>query len=120
MRAPQLPLELIARRVQDAYGLAGEWRRLGGEREQNFRLITPDDTALVVKVASLDEPLESLAFQAEALEHIARVDPELSVPRLRRTLGGEASCHIADEAGREHALRLLSFLPGNNLFSQLR
>jgi 4-aminobutyrate aminotransferase-like enzyme/Ser/Thr protein kinase RdoA (MazF antagonist) len=120
IRAPQLPLELIARRVQDAYELAGEWRRLDGEREQNCRLVTADGTSLVVKVASLDEPRESLAFQAEALEHIARVDPELAVPRLRLTLGGQASCHVADDAGREHALRILTFLPGSNLFNQLR
>jgi len=120
IRAPQLPLELIARRVQEAYGLAGEWHRLSGEREQNHRLVTPDGASLVVKVASLQEPSENLAFQAEALEHLARVDRGLAVPRLRRTYDGQASCEVADEDGRPHTMRVLSFLPGRPLFGQLK
>jgi 4-aminobutyrate aminotransferase-like enzyme/Ser/Thr protein kinase RdoA (MazF antagonist) len=120
LRAPQLPLDLVAGRVREAYGLTGEWRRLGGEREQNLHLVTADGTSLVVKVASLEEHPASLAFQAEALEHIARVDPELAVPRLRRTLDGQSTCHVADEAGREHLLRVLSFLPGSHLLHRLR
>jgi 4-aminobutyrate aminotransferase-like enzyme/Ser/Thr protein kinase RdoA (MazF antagonist) len=119
IKAPSLPLELIQTRVAQVYALSGEWRQLGGEREQNFRLTTPDGAAFVVKIASPSEPMESLRFQTEALEHIARVDPEYPVPRLRRTLAGEAMSHILDEAGESHVLRVLTFVRGKILFDQL-
>lgn len=120
IRAPELAQAVIARRVEEAYGLSGEWRKLGGEREQNFRLMTANGAAFAVKVASLDEQPESLVFQAEALDHIGRVDPDLAVPRLRRTLDGQIGTHVEDEAGRRHPLRVLTFLPGSNLLSRIR
>ncbi len=119
IKAPGLPLEMIQARVAEVYGLSGEWKQLGGEREQNFRLTTADGAAFVVKIASPSEPMESLRFQTEALEHIARVDPGYPVPRLRRTLSGEAMSHILDEAGESHALRVLTFVKGTILFDQL-
>jgi len=90
-----------------------------GERA-DFRLTAADGASWVVKVASSDEAPESLAFQARALEHIASVDPELAVPRLRETLAGEAACSVIGEQGRSHTLRILSFLPGSPLYSRLR
>ena len=120
IKAPNLPPALIERAVSDGYGLEGRWRSLDGEREQNFRLATRDGEIYVIKVASRDEPLHSLIFQTEALEHIARVAPSFVVPRLRRTMAGEPIARVADEAGREHALRVLSFVPGDTVLSQLQ
>lgn len=45
IRAPRLPVDRIARQVERDYGLAGDWRPLGGEREQNFQLVTAEGTA---------------------------------------------------------------------------
>lgn len=118
--APNLSPDLIERAVSDAYDLEGQWRTLSGEREQNFRLTTRNGQIYVVKVASRDEPLHSLLFQTQALEHIARVDPGLVVPRLRRTMAGEPIAKVLDAAGREHALRVLSFVPGDTVLSQLQ
>ncbi|MCD2177932.1 aminotransferase class III-fold pyridoxal phosphate-dependent enzyme [Rhizobium sp. C1] len=120
IKAPNLPLELIEKRVAQVYGLSGAWQKLGGEREQNFRLATEDGASFVVKIAAPTEPLESLLFQTEALEHIARVDADYPVPRLRRTLAGEAMSHILDEAGASHVLRVLTFVKGEILFDQVR
>ena len=120
IRAPSLSLEAVQRRVADMYGLSGEWRQLGGEREQNFRLTTADGGAFVVKIASPTEPMQSLLFQTEALEHIARVDPEYPAPRLRRTLSGEAMSSINDDEGVSSVLRVLTFVKGAILFDQLR
>jgi Ser/Thr protein kinase RdoA (MazF antagonist) len=117
--APDLPQALVERRVASVYGLTGSWRRLGGEREQNFRLVTADGAQLVVKVASLDEPTESLQFQIDALEHVAVIDPGFPVPRVRHTLAGAPMADIADQAGRSHALRVLTFLPGQTLLDQI-
>ena len=120
IKAPNLPPELIERAVAEAYGLDGQWRVLGGEREQNFRLTTPDGKIYVVKVASCDEPLASLQFQTEALEHIAKVDSGLAVPRLIRTQIGEAIASVADAAGLEHVMRVLTFVPGDTVLGQLQ
>ena len=119
IKAPNLPLDLIRARVAEIYGLTGEWKQLGGEREQNFRLTAGDGAAFVVKIAAPTEPMESLRFQTEALEHIASVDPGFAAPRLRRTLAGEAMSHILDETGESHVLRILTFVKGTILFDQL-
>lgn len=119
IRAPHLAQEAVVSRVLEDYGLAGEWRRLGGEREQNFRLTTAGGEKFVVKIAALDEDQDSLAFQAEALDHIARVDPDLAVPRLRRTLAGAPLSKVADGEGQEHALRILTFVSGSTVIEQL-
>ncbi|MET3615712.1 4-aminobutyrate aminotransferase-like enzyme/Ser/Thr protein kinase RdoA (MazF antagonist) [Rhizobium aquaticum] len=120
IKAPNLPLEMIRARVAEVYGLTGEWKQLGGEREQNFRLTIGEGAAFVVKIAAPTEPMESLRFQTEALEHIASVDPGLVAPRLRRTLAGEAMSHIFDKEGVSHVLRVLTFVKGTILFDQLQ
>lgn len=118
--APDLPAELVEARVASVYGLKGQWRRLGGEREQNFRLTTDDGRQFVVKIAALTEPQASLMFQINALEHIRRVDPDAPVPRLQRTLDGAALSTISDAEGRPHTLRVLSFLAGRTLLDQIQ
>lgn len=118
--APDLPLALVQTRVASIYGLTGTWRRLGGEREQNFRLVTDDRQQFVVKVASIEEPTESLEFQIEALEHVAAIDARLPVPRVTRTLQGEPMGSITDENGQIHILRVLSFLPGQTLLDRIK
>jgi len=119
IEAPQLDLKPVADHVLEHYGLAGEWRRLGGEREQNYRLATDAGEMFVVKIASLDEVPESLIFQAKALEHIERVDQALQVPRVRRTLGGDLLSSISAGEGREHLLRVLSFVSGETVMDLL-
>lgn len=118
--APELPQERVAERVSEVYGLAGTFRRLGGEREQNFRLTTADHRQFVVKVASLEEPTESLEFQLEALEHVAAIDPGFPVPRAVRTLEGAPIATIAGDNGEAHVLRVLTFLQGQTLLDGIK
>jgi 4-aminobutyrate aminotransferase-like enzyme/Ser/Thr protein kinase RdoA (MazF antagonist) len=118
--APDLPLALVETRVASIYGLSGTWRRLGGEREQNFRLVTDDGQQFVVKVASLEEPTESLEFQIEALDHVAAIDADFPVPRVKRTLKGESMGSITDASGQIHTLRVLTFLPGQTLLDRIK
>jgi len=117
--APELPAERVEARVSEVYGLAGTFRRLGGEREQNFRLTTADGAQFVVKVASLEEPAESLQFQIDALEHVAAIDPGFPAPRVVHTLEGAPRGTIADEKGNVHVLRVLTFLPGETLLDRI-
>lgn len=120
IKAPDLPQSVVERRVTELYGLEGKWRRLGGEREQNFRLTVADGSAYVVKIASRSEPLDSLLFQARALEHVAKVDPGLVVPRLLRSKTGEPLGSVMDGGGESYAMRVLTFVPGTILFDHLR
>lgn len=117
--APVLPQGLVESRVVEVYGLKGQWKRLGGEREQNFRLTTDDGRQYVVKIASPTEPQESLLFQIDALEHLRRIDPEVPAPRVKRTLDGEKVSNITDAQGQSHTLRVLSFLAGTTLLDQI-
>jgi 4-aminobutyrate aminotransferase-like enzyme/Ser/Thr protein kinase RdoA (MazF antagonist) len=117
--APDLPQDMVEARVAEIYGLKGRWKRLGGEREQNFRLTLDDGSQYVVKIASPTEPQDSLMFQIAALEHVMRLDPTLPVPRVKRTLGGEAISTVSDSGGQNHALRVLSFLAGTTLLGQI-
>jgi 4-aminobutyrate aminotransferase-like enzyme/Ser/Thr protein kinase RdoA (MazF antagonist) len=118
--APDLPQSLVEARVAQAYGLTGQWKRLGGEREQNFRLTTQDGLQYVVKIASPTEPVESLLFQIDALDHLGRIDPDIPVPRVKRTLDGDRVSSIADPQGRPHTLRVLTFLAGTTLLDRIR
>jgi 4-aminobutyrate aminotransferase-like enzyme/Ser/Thr protein kinase RdoA (MazF antagonist) len=117
--APDLPQDLVEARVAEIYGMKGTWKRLGGEREQNFWLTTDDGSQWVVKIASPTEPRDSLMFQIQALEHVRRVDPQIPAPRVRLTLGGDAISEIVDAEGQLHAMRVLSFLAGTTLLDQI-
>ncbi len=118
--APQIGIDLIKSRVLEVYGLAGEWKQLSGAREQNYRLHTGSGDGFVVKIASTRDNAEGLLFEAEALAHIARVDPALPVPQVVRTSAGGLQSTIFDDHGLEHPLRVLSFIPGRTVIEQLR
>ncbi len=98
--------------LEDQYGLTGVLEPLAGERDQNHRLITPDGKQLVAKVSSLYEEAAVIDFQTRALLHLEKKDPELAVPRLMRTRGGQVTTSIRDPAGRQHPVRLFGYLPG--------
>ena len=89
MRPPRLALPQIMEFVAERYGVSGEWVGLEGERDQNFR-VTGAAGAFVVKVCHPAEGVTSLEAQVGVLEHIARVDPGLAVPRVRRALDAAA------------------------------
>lgn len=118
IKPPCLDEDRVAAHVREHFDLSGEWRVLGGEREQNLRLRTTDGSTFVVKIASLDEDRAGLLFQCEALEHVRRVDPELVVPRLCRTLAGDVLTDIADAGGRLHPMRILSFVSGRTILDR--
>jgi 4-aminobutyrate aminotransferase-like enzyme/Ser/Thr protein kinase RdoA (MazF antagonist) len=105
--APEVAEEVASR----VYGVAlSAAAPLAGERDRNFRLETAQGP-LCLKIANRLEPAGVLEMQALALEHVARVDPELPVPRLVRTPAGHpvATIELADVP---HAVQLVTFLPG--------
>lgn len=111
---PAIPLEVVQAFVEKAYGVAGAWARLEGERDQNFRISPAGAPGVVLKVCNPAEGEAVLACQAEALEHIALTNPELPVPHLRRSLSGAALARLTHE-GTTYPVMMLSWLDGHVL-----
>ena len=108
---PRLDVRDAKKILRDTYDVdARELTELPSERDQNFLVTTPRER-LILKIANASESREILGFQNEALQHVAERDPELPIPRLRKTRTGGA---IADlESG--HQCRLLNYLNGKPL-----
>jgi 4-aminobutyrate aminotransferase-like enzyme/aminoglycoside phosphotransferase (APT) family kinase protein len=111
LRPPGLPQRRLADFAREAYGLAGDWLPLEGERDQNFRVRTPGGSSFVFKLCHPEEGGDVLSCQAAVLEHIAQTDPSLPVPRLLRSRAGEMLPRLDDE-GREYPVMVLSWLDG--------
>ena len=111
MNPPKLPLGTLQEFAERDFGLTGAWSALEGERDQNFRVRGADGVPHVFKLCHPAEGAEVLHCQAEALEHIARVDPGLPVPRLRRSVGGDALPVLTHE-GQGYPVMVLSYLEG--------
>lgn len=106
--SPDEALTILA----DAYGLTGQLSPLPSERDQNFAFESANGMKAILKISQHGEDPEALAFQEAMLAHLAVADPGLPVPRLiaRRDCALSGTVDSAD--GRSHAVRLVSYLPG--------
>lgn len=109
---PTFAAEDVAEKVAEAYGLAGQWSPLVGERDQNFRLKTGDGDKFVVKIAGPDEDPDLADFQVQALLYLEKGSPQIPVPRIIRTKTGECLSCIVNARGVKHALRVVTYLDG--------
>jgi Ser/Thr protein kinase RdoA (MazF antagonist) len=109
--APEAPDIEVADLLMREYGLQGELSPLVSERDQNFRLDETNGRQFVVKIANSTEPAQITDFQIQALLHLEASDCTIAVPRVIRTLGGEASSSIPI-ANTSHVLRVVSYVPG--------
>lgn len=94
------------------YGLDAIARPLLSERDQNFRLKTPDGRRFVLKIANVDEDPRFTDFQVAALRHIeTKGDIGVAVPRVILSRDGREQLAIDGDAGT-HRVRLVSYVPG--------
>jgi 4-aminobutyrate aminotransferase-like enzyme/Ser/Thr protein kinase RdoA (MazF antagonist) len=100
----------VARRV---FGIEGSAKPLESERDRNFR-ISAMDGSFTLKFANPAEGPGVLSMQAAALEHLARVAPELPVPRNNLTVHGAAVAEY-EVNGETLPVRMLTYLPGETL-----
>ena len=77
---PRFSVDEVGALARELFGLGGEVRDLGSERDQAF--LVGD---AVVKIANAAEDPEVLAFEAAAIEHALRVDPGLPIARQLAT-----------------------------------
>ena len=98
---PRFTPDEIAAIAAELFGLRGEVRDLGSERDQTF--LVGDG---VLKISNLGEDAATLDLEAKALAHIERVDPELPVARLLEstTLAGPDGTHFVRLFERRHGL----------------
>ncbi|MFN8020202.1 MAG: aminotransferase class III-fold pyridoxal phosphate-dependent enzyme [Acidimicrobiales bacterium] len=109
--APAFAPDELAAIALEHFGLQGTIAPLDSERDQNARLVTADGT-YVLKVANAHEDTGVLDLQLVMLDHLARVAPELPVPRVVHTRGGFASTTVG-----AHHVRVVTHLPGATLAS---
>jgi 4-aminobutyrate aminotransferase-like enzyme/Ser/Thr protein kinase RdoA (MazF antagonist) len=109
--APTLTTEEAERVALDMFGIRARASSLDSERDQNFRLSTSDDNEFVLKIANPAENDTVIDMQAQALAWIARVDPQLPIPRLHPTKEGlDAGTVSVDE--RDCIVRVVTYLQG--------
>ncbi len=106
--APRFDPAALVALVRREYGAGAEQlHALPGERDQNARV-----GDLVLKVYNAAEQPDAVALEVAALDHLARTDPGLPVPRVVRTLAGDAVTTLVDENGTAHLVRAISLVPG--------
>ena len=109
---PSFPYAVLSEFLATSFGANGAMKPLAGERDQNVRITTETGREYVFKIAGPDESFDLVDFQIKALEHVRQFDPSIPVPHHIRTLSGQLSTVITDEAGVPYHVRLLTFLPG--------
>lgn len=95
------------------FGAHGDAHPLDSERDRNF-LIRGQDGPHVLKFANPAESSLVLSMEAAALEHIASTDPDLPVPRPRRTIDGQTLGSYT-VGGTTIPVRMVSYLLGATL-----
>ena len=113
--APQFDAASAEALAARLFHIVGRAEALPSERDQNFRLTTADGDAFVLKIANATEPRDILEFQNAALEHLARRQPSLAVPRVCRPAGGDSIVEVTGQGERPHLVRMLAWVPGDVL-----
>ena len=109
---PDVPRAEIEVLVAQSYGLKTEATPLGSERDQNILLRSPDGASFVFKIGNSAETASVFSFHTAALEHLAQQAPDVPVPRLVLTAGGDAELSWRSNDGVARRSRLVTFLPG--------
>jgi Ser/Thr protein kinase RdoA (MazF antagonist) len=107
-KAPAFSTEQAADIAQRLFDIQATAQPLTSERDQNFHLRAKDGLEWVLKIANPAEDPANLDMQAQALLHIAQVDPDLAIPRVKTTTGGDLHGQIPGHDGRRFIVRVLS------------
>ena len=109
---PRLSAADAERIAAELFGFEAAASPLDSERDQNFRLRAGDGRERVLKLANPAEDPQTLDFQIRALLQLEHTAPDLPLPRVYASRSGDFCPVIRAPDGRQHGVRLLSFLPG--------
>lgn len=96
------------------FGLSGTLTRLDTEKDDTF-LVSGAQGRHIAKFSNPDEDPREISLQAELLDHVAKADPLLPVPRVVRTAAGDAFLSHEDSHGQVRLVRVLTYLDGTPL-----
>jgi Ser/Thr protein kinase RdoA (MazF antagonist) len=109
---PPFSIEQAEALVRDRWGIAARAEVLRGERDRNFRLYGANGRQFVLKIANPAEDTGFRALQVAALRHIARLAPELPIPRVIPLPDGSVEISVRHPSGDVQHARLLSWVGG--------
>jgi len=110
--APMFALADAARLAKELYGLSGSVDVLPSERDQNF-LLTVSDERYVLKIANATEEYAMLDAQNQMMAHVAEFGNLF--PKVIASLRGENIETVSGQDGRNHFVRLVTYLNGTPL-----
>jgi len=87
---------------------------LVSERDQNFLLKNNKGIRFVLKIANKAESYEVLDFQNQAMNHMAKQDPSLRLPKACISLD-KKQIHKVELSGNKHFVRVVTYLKGKLL-----
>ena len=98
------------------FGVTGSISELPSERDQNFLIRCDDGRDFVLKIANSVVESAILECQNQAIKHVGQNVGPLASPELIPAKNGELLTSVPDEStGRNHLVRLLTYLPGQPL-----
>jgi Ser/Thr protein kinase RdoA (MazF antagonist) len=107
--------EALALAKQD-FGIAGAVSALPSERDQNFLIVGEGGEKFVLKIANAQDRPELLDFQNQAMRHVEESAPGCRVQRVvSSSRGGDVVRVRQSGTGREHCVRLLTWIDGELL-----
>jgi len=111
---PDFSIEAAAALLREHYGLTGTLSPLASERDQNFKVETPEGI-FILKLVNAAEPEVESDFQTALLAHVGAHAGDLPVPHIRPTLAGASLARVTSPGGASHRVRLVSWVHGQPL-----
>jgi 4-aminobutyrate aminotransferase-like enzyme/Ser/Thr protein kinase RdoA (MazF antagonist) len=104
-----------ARLAREIFSLDVSAKGLPGEYDDNFHLTSADGREFVLKIMHPAREQSFVEMQCQALQHLAKRAPQLSLPRVCATPGGDAFTSATLSDGTKRLLWLLTFVQGTVL-----
>ncbi len=98
--------------ARDVYGITGSASSLPSEWNQNFLLEDEDGRRFVLKIANSSAQRTLLDAENEAMDRVTNYAAGLRCPTVRPTVSGEKITTISGAGGKDHFVRMLTYLPG--------
>lgn len=115
--APEISLASGRRLAAQVFGVTGTCRDLPSERDRNIWVDAdgPDPTAYVLKISNSAEEPSVIDLENASINHVGRCDPDLPIPRLIPSVGGQETVRVVGDDDRRHLARMVTVLPGSHL-----
>jgi 4-aminobutyrate aminotransferase-like enzyme/Ser/Thr protein kinase RdoA (MazF antagonist) len=101
-----------ARLAREIFVLGVSATSLPGEYDDNFHLTSAEGREFVLKIMHPAREQSFVEMQCQALQHLAKRAPQLSLPRVCPTPSGDAFTVATLSDGTKRLLWLLTYVPG--------